>query len=54
MNAIIAAMQGLVVPVLRNVETMNYADIEIGIRDLGTKVRPRPQFLRLLETEHLA
>lgn len=37
-NAIIATMQGLVVPVLRNVETMNYADIEIGIRDLGTKV----------------
>ena len=37
-NAFIVAVQGLVVPVLRNVETMNYADIEIGIQDLGTKV----------------
>lgn len=25
-------------PVLRNVETMNYADIELGIADLGEKV----------------
>ena len=31
--------QGLVVPVLRNVETMNYADIEKGVNELGTKVR---------------
>ena len=26
------------VPVLRNVETMNYADIEKGLQDLGEKV----------------
>ena len=26
------------VPVLRNVETMNYADIEIGVNELGLKV----------------
>lgn len=31
--------QGLVVPVLRNVETMNYADIEKNINELGIKVR---------------
>ena len=35
-------MQGLVVPVLRNVETMNYADIEQGIMELGTKVCKHP------------
>jgi len=27
-----------VVPVLRNVETMNYAEVEKGIHDLGVKV----------------
>lgn len=27
------------VPVLRNVETMNYADIELGIAALGEKAR---------------
>lgn len=32
-------LQGLVVPVLRNVESMNYADIEIGINTLGEKAR---------------
>ena len=32
-------LQGLVVPVLRNVETMNYADIEKAIAELGQKVR---------------
>jgi len=31
-------LQGLVVPVLRNVETMNYADIEKGLNELGDKV----------------
>lgn len=30
--------QGLVVPVIRNVETMNYADIERTISELGEKV----------------
>ena len=30
--------QGLVVPVLRNVENMNYAQIEKGIEELGVKV----------------
>lgn len=30
--------QGLVVPVLRNVETMNYADIEKTTAELGEKV----------------
>ena len=31
-------LQGLVVPVLRNVETMNYADIEKATAELGEKV----------------
>ena len=31
--------QGLVVPVIRNVETMNYADIERTISELGEKVK---------------
>lgn len=30
--------QGLVVPVIRNVESMNYADIERTINELGEKV----------------
>jgi len=30
--------QGLVVPVIRNVETMNFADIEKSINALGEKV----------------
>ena len=30
--------QGLVVPVIRNVEEMNYADIEKAINALGEKV----------------
>lgn len=33
------SFQGLVVPVIRNVETMNYADIERTISELGEKVR---------------
>lgn len=31
--------QGLVVPVIRNVESMNYADIELTINALGEKAR---------------
>lgn len=31
--------QGLVVPVIRNVENMNYTDIERSIAELGEKVR---------------
>ena len=31
--------QGLVVPVMRNVEGMNYADIEKGIAALGQKAK---------------
>lgn len=31
-------LQGLVVPVLRNVENMNYAQIEHAIAELGKKV----------------
>ena len=31
--------QGLVVPVLRNVQDMNYADIEKGIASLGVKAK---------------
>lgn len=34
-----ASPKGLVVPVLRNVESMNYADIELGINALGEKAR---------------
>lgn len=33
------SFQGLVVPVIRNVETMNYADIERTISELGEKVQ---------------
>ena len=32
-------VQGLVVPVLRNVETMNYSNIELAINELGVKVK---------------
>jgi 2-oxoglutarate dehydrogenase E2 component (dihydrolipoamide succinyltransferase) len=35
----VASPKGLVVPVLRNVEGMNYADIELGISALGEKAR---------------
>merc|ERR1712168_77822 len=35
----VATPKGLVVPVLRNVESMNYADIEKGIADLGVKAK---------------
>merc|ERR1711962_1822173 len=35
----VASPKGLVVPVLRNVERMNYADIEKGIATLGLKAR---------------
>ncbi|KAL0270112.1 UNVERIFIED_CONTAM: hypothetical protein PYX00_007624 [Menopon gallinae] len=35
----VATPKGLVVPVLRNVESMNFADIEIGISNLGEKAR---------------
>lgn len=36
----VATPKGLVVPVLRNVETMNYSDIEKTTADLGQKVKP--------------
>ena len=39
LNKILSIFQGLVVPVLRNVETMNYADIEKGLNALGEKVK---------------
>lgn len=35
----VATPKGLVVPVLRNVESMNYADIELGIAALGDKAK---------------
>lgn len=35
----VASPKGLVVPVLRNVESMNYADIELGIAALGEKAK---------------
>jgi len=35
----VATPKGLVVPVLRNVETMNYAQIEHGLNELGEKAR---------------
>lgn len=35
----VATPKGLVVPVLRNVERMNYADIEINLAGLGEKAR---------------
>ncbi|KAG5670365.1 hypothetical protein PVAND_000636 [Polypedilum vanderplanki] len=35
----VASPKGLVVPVLRNVESMNYAEIELGINALGEKAR---------------
>lgn len=34
----VATPKGLVVPVIRNVESMNYADIEKAINALGEKV----------------
>lgn len=35
----VATPKGLVVPVIRNVEGMNYADIELAINQLGEKAR---------------
>jgi 2-oxoglutarate dehydrogenase E2 component (dihydrolipoamide succinyltransferase) len=35
----VATPKGLVVPVLRNVQEMNYADIEKGIAELGAKAK---------------
>merc|ERR1712001_396723 len=35
----VATRKGLVVPVLRNVERMNYADVEKGIAELGKKAK---------------
>ncbi|XP_067941442.1 dihydrolipoyllysine-residue succinyltransferase component of 2-oxoglutarate dehydrogenase complex, mitochondrial-like [Watersipora subatra] len=35
----VSTPKGLVVPVLRNVESMNYAEIEKGIEELGVKAR---------------
>lgn len=35
----VATPKGLVVPVLRNVQEMNYADIEVGIAQLGEKAK---------------
>lgn len=35
----VATPKGLVVPVLRNVHSMNFADIEIAINALGEKAR---------------
>lgn len=35
----VATPKGLVVPVLRNVERMNFADIELGLAALGEKAR---------------
>lgn len=35
----VATPKGLVVPVLRNVERMNYAEIELGINALGEKAK---------------
>lgn len=37
----VATPKGLVVPVVRNVETMNYARIEKTLNELGTKVCKR-------------
>lgn len=35
----VATPKGLVVPVVRNVERMNFADIELGMAALGEKAR---------------
>ncbi|KAG8231355.1 hypothetical protein J437_LFUL006924 [Ladona fulva] len=35
----VATPKGLVVPVLRNVESMNYAEIELGMAELAEKAR---------------
>ena len=39
------SVQGLVVPVIRNVETMNFADIEKTINALGEKVKTQNIFI---------
>lgn len=35
----VATPKGLVVPVIRNVERMNYADVELALNALGEKAR---------------
>lgn len=37
----VATPRGLVVPVLRNCETMNYRQIEMEMNELATKVKTR-------------
>ena len=40
MSIAVATPKGLVVPVLRNVESLNYAQIEVELATLGEKVEP--------------
>lgn len=40
----VATPKGLVVPVIRNVQSMSYADIEIAINQLGEKARKGKKF----------
>lgn len=44
----VATPKGLVVPVVRNVERMSYADIELAIAALGEKAKAGMQFLHHL------
>lgn len=41
----VATPKGLVVPVIRNVQGMNYADIEVAINQLGEKARKGKQIM---------
>ena len=45
--------QGLVVPVVRDVEAMNFADIEKSLNELGEKVDSMLLLAWLVSTTHL-
>lgn len=46
MSVAVSTPKGLVTPVLRNVEEMNYLDIEKNIADLGKKVKEHKEGLQ--------
>lgn len=48
----VATPKGLVVPVLRNVEKMNYADIEINMAGLGEKARKGKSLCYIIKIIH--
>lgn len=53
MSVAVSTPKGLVTPVLRNIEEMNYLDIEKNIAELGKKVNKRVLLCRIAMLMHL-